>query len=85
MAEGDTIARAAKRMDDALAGEAVRVSAPSPRGKLAGVTRLDCRRLEEVASRGKHLLLHFEDVSRYHPRIVERAVCPADRSRRQDT
>jgi endonuclease VIII len=63
VAEGDTIARAAKRIDDALAGEVVQVSAPNPRGKLAGVTKLDGHCLEAVASRGKHLLLRFEDVT----------------------
>ncbi len=63
MAEGDTIARAARRIDEALAGELVRVSAPNPRGRLAGVERLDGRRLETVTAHGKHLLLRFGDLT----------------------
>ncbi|MGV1047087.1 MAG: Fpg/Nei family DNA glycosylase [Solirubrobacterales bacterium] len=60
MAEGDTILRAARRLDAALAGEAVAVSAPNPRGRAAGVERLDGRRFDGAEARGKHLLLGFE-------------------------
>ncbi|MGE5408071.1 MAG: Fpg/Nei family DNA glycosylase [Syntrophothermus sp.] len=60
MAEGDTILRLARRLDAALGGEALAASAPSPRGKAAGVERLDGRRLEAARARGKHLLLEFE-------------------------
>jgi endonuclease-8 len=60
MAEGDTILRIAHRLDAALAGNAVAARAPSPRGKAAAVERLDGKRVEQVESRGKHLLLHFE-------------------------
>jgi endonuclease VIII len=63
VAEGDTIARAARRIDDALAGEVVRVSAPSPQGRLAGVERLDGCRLETASAHGKHLLLRFGDLT----------------------
>ncbi len=59
MAEGDTILRAAHRLDAALTGQVVAVAAPSPRGRAAGAERLDGRRLERVESRGKNLLLHF--------------------------
>jgi len=63
VAEGDTIARAARRIDAALTGEVVAVSAPSPKGRLAGVERLDGRRLEAVTAHGKHLLLRFGDLT----------------------
>jgi endonuclease VIII len=63
MAEGDTILRAARRLDAALAGEMVSASAPNPRGRAAGVERLDGRRLEGVESHGKNLLLRFGDLA----------------------
>lgn len=62
MAEGDTILRAARRLDAALTGQTLAVSAPNPRGRAAGVERLDGRRLERVASHGKNLLLHCGDL-----------------------
>lgn len=62
MAEGDTIVRAARRLDAALAGEVVAASAPNPRGRAAGVERLDGRRLDGVESHGKNLLLRFGDL-----------------------
>jgi len=62
MAEGDTILRLARRIDAALAGEQIAASAPSPRGRAAGVERLDGRRLDRAEARGKHLLLHFGDL-----------------------
>jgi endonuclease-8 len=62
MAEGDTILRAARRLDAALAGEAVAVSTPNPRGRAARVERLDGRRLDAVESHGKNLMLHFGDL-----------------------
>jgi endonuclease-8 len=58
LAEGDTILRAARRIEDALAGEPLTVSAPNPRGRAAGVERLEGRTLERAEARGKHLLLH---------------------------
>jgi endonuclease-8 len=63
MAEGDTILRAARRLDAALGGEAVAASAPNPRGRAAGIERLDGRRLERVESHGKNLLLCFGDLA----------------------
>ena len=62
MAEGDTILRAARRIDAALSGETVAVSAPNPRGRAAGIERLDGRRLDRVESHGKNLLLRFGDL-----------------------
>ncbi len=62
MAEGDTVLRAARRLEAALAGEALGVRAPNPRGRVGGVERLDGRTLDGVESRGKHLLLGFGDL-----------------------
>jgi len=62
MAEGDTILRTARRLDAALAGEVVAAAAPNPRGRAAGVERLDGRRLDGVESHGKNLLLRFGDL-----------------------
>jgi endonuclease VIII len=61
VAEGDTILRAARRIGAALDGERLEVSAPNPRGRAAGIERLDGLNLERVDARGKHLLLHFGD------------------------
>jgi endonuclease-8 len=62
VAEGDTILRAARRIEGALAGEELEVRAPNPRGRAARVERLDGRVLERVEPRGKHLLLRFGDL-----------------------
>jgi endonuclease-8 len=62
MAEGDTILRAAHRLDAALTGETLAVAAPNPRGRAAGVERLDGRRLDRVSAHGKNLLLHCGDL-----------------------
>jgi len=62
VAEGDTILRAARRIDAAIGGEQVEVSAPNPRGRAAGVQRLDGKTIERVDARGKHLLLRFDDL-----------------------
>lgn len=62
MAEGDTVLRAARRLEAALAGEALGVRAPNPRGRVGGVEQLDGRTLDGVESRGKHLLLGFGDL-----------------------
>jgi endonuclease-8 len=63
VAEGDTILRAARRFEATLVGEEVTAVAPNPRGKAAGVERLDGRTLEAVQAHGKHLLLGFGEVS----------------------
>jgi endonuclease-8 len=62
LAEGDTILRAARRIEAALGGEEIEASAPNPRGRAAGIERLGGRRLERVEARGKNLLLHFGDL-----------------------
>ncbi|HXF30913.1 MAG TPA: DNA-formamidopyrimidine glycosylase family protein [Solirubrobacterales bacterium] len=62
MAEGDTILRAKNRLADALVGEPIAVETPNPRGRAAGVERLDGRILEGVDAHGKHLLLDFGDL-----------------------
>lgn len=62
MAEGDTVLRVGRRIEAALAGEDLAVSAPNPRGRAAGVERLDGRRLERVDTHGKHLLLGFGEL-----------------------
>jgi endonuclease-8 len=59
VAEGDTILRAAKRIEKALGGEEVALAAPNPRGRAAGVERLDGKALERADAHGKHLLLRF--------------------------
>jgi endonuclease-8 len=63
MAEGDTILRLARRFERTIVGETVSASAPNPRGRAAGIERLDGRRLEGVEARGKHLLLDFGELS----------------------
>jgi endonuclease VIII len=62
MAEGDTILRAKHRLVDALVGEAIAVSAPNPRGRAAGVERLDGRTLAAIDAHGKHLIFDFGDL-----------------------
>jgi endonuclease VIII len=59
MAEGDTILRAARRLDQALAGQAVEARAPSPRGRSLGLQRLDGLTVVAVEPHGKNLLFDF--------------------------
>jgi len=61
MPEGDTIHRAARRMDAALRGrEMVLADAPNPRSPIHGrAKKLEGSVLEKVEARGKHLLAHF--------------------------
>jgi endonuclease-8 len=70
MAEGDSILRIARRLDQALAGTEVSVHTPGQR-RPAGlpVARIDGRQLERVESRGKHLLLHFEGGNVLHSHL----------------
>jgi endonuclease-8 len=64
LAEGDTILRTARRLRRAMRGEVVvEVEAPNPRGRAAGLERLPGRTLEEVESRGKHLVLDFGELA----------------------
>ena len=62
MAEGDTVLRAARRIEQTLGGAEVSVSSPNPRGRIAGLERLEGRRLEAVEAHGKNLLLRFGDL-----------------------
>ncbi len=71
MPEGDTIHRAARKIQAALGGREIALAdAPSPRspihsrsGELAGST------LELAEARGKHLLLHFSDDQVIHSHL----------------
>jgi endonuclease-8 len=63
MAEGDTILRAARTLDRALAGKAVRVTAPNPRGRATRIERLDGMTVREVRALGKNLVLDFGDLA----------------------
>lgn len=63
MAEGDTILRLARRFEQTIVGETVAATAPNPRGKAAGIERLNGQCLEAVEARGKHLLLFFGELS----------------------
>lgn len=62
MAEGDTILRAARRIEAAIGGKKVEVGAPNPRGRAARLERLGGPTLERTSTHGKHLLLHFGDL-----------------------
>lgn len=63
MAEGDTILRAARRLEAALAGQRLSATASDPRAQAAGIERLDGRVLETVTAHGKHLLLRFGELT----------------------
>jgi endonuclease VIII len=63
MAEGDTILRAKHRLADALVGQPVAVSAPNPRGRAAGIERLDGLTLDGIDTHGKHLVFRFGDLA----------------------
>jgi endonuclease VIII len=62
LAEGDTVLRAARRIEQALGGAEVVASSPNPRGRTARLERLDGRRLEAAGAHGKNLLLRFGDL-----------------------
>ena len=62
MAEGDTILRLARRIDDALGGEKIAAESPSPRGRATEVEQLNGRTLLSAGARGKHLLFDFDDL-----------------------
>jgi endonuclease-8 len=71
MPEGDSLRRAASRLQ-VLVGERVDVETPHPRAAARGLSeRLDGRRLEAVEAVGKNLLLTFEGglVLRSHLRM----------------
>lgn len=74
MPEGDTIHRAARRLQ-VLIGERVEVETPHPRAQaVIDFARLDGRVLESVAAVGKNLVLRFEGgiVLRSHLRLSGR-------------
>ncbi|HZT84579.1 MAG TPA: DNA-formamidopyrimidine glycosylase family protein [Gaiellaceae bacterium] len=74
MPEGDSLHRAARRLQ-VLVGERVEVETPHPRAAIKGLAaRLDGRRLEGVEAVGKNLLLRFEGglVVRSHLRMKGR-------------
>jgi endonuclease VIII len=74
MPEGDSLARAARRLQ-VLVGERVEVESPHPRAAVKRVAeRLDGRRLVAVDAAGKNLLLRFDDgtVLRSHLRMSGR-------------
>jgi endonuclease VIII len=85
MPEGDSLARAARRLQ-VLVGERLEVEAPHPRAAVKRVAeRLDGRRLLGVEALGKNLLLRFEDgiVLRSHLRMSGRwTVRPRSRPHR---
>jgi endonuclease-8 len=62
VAEGDTIMRAARRIEAAVGGQELEVRPHSARAHAARLDRIDGRRLNRVESHGKHLLLHFGDL-----------------------
>ena len=62
MAEGDTILRAAQRLEAALGGRELVVTARSGPARAARVGQIDGQRLERAEARGKHLLLHCGDL-----------------------
>jgi endonuclease-8 len=63
MPEGDTVHRAARRLNAALAGRSIELAeAPSPRSPLhRRAAELRGRTLDGAEARGKHLLAHFSD------------------------
>ncbi len=74
MPEGDTVHRAARRLQ-VLVGEELEVESPHPRARALGVAEgLDGRRLESVEALGKNLVLCFEGgvVLRSHLRMTGR-------------
>ena len=74
MPEGDSLHRAARRLQ-ALVGERVEVETPHPRAAaLALAERLDGKKLESVRAVGKNVLLEFEGglVLRSHLRMSGR-------------
>jgi endonuclease-8 len=83
MPEGDTLHRAARRLQ-MLVGEQVEVETPHPRAQASiDAAQLDGRRLESAEAFGKNLVLRFEGgvVLRSHLRMSGRwTVCPRGRA-----
>lgn len=70
MPEGDSIVRLARRLRPALGTGPLRVQAPHPKGRLAGVEALDGHRLIGIDTHGKHLLLRFDGGLVLHSHIA---------------
>lgn len=71
MPEGDTIHRAARRINAALAGKRLELAdAPNPRSPLhLSATELQDQTLIEAEARGKHLLVHFDGGAVVHSHL----------------
>ena len=71
MPEGDTIHRAAERINAALAGREIELAeAPNPRSPLhRRAEELRGQQLEEAEGRGKHLLVHFSGGAVVHTHL----------------
>ena len=71
MPEGDTIHRAAARINTALAGREIELAeAPNPRSPLhTRAAELRGRVLEQAEGRGKHLLVHFSGGAVVHTHL----------------
>lgn len=80
MPEGDTIWRAARRIRDSLQGRVIE-SAGSTAGP-ALAARVEGAALEEVETRGKHLLLHMSNGSSVHTHLGMQGRWRATRVRR---
>jgi endonuclease-8 len=75
VAEGDSILRVARSLNARLAGKEISARTPGPR-RPAGLpaSELDGRTLERVESRGKHLLLHFDEALVLHSHLGMRGM-----------
>ena len=74
MPEGDSLARAARRLQ-VLVGQRIEAESPHPRAAVKRIAeRIDGRRLQSVEASGKNLLLRFEGgvVVRSHLRMTGR-------------
>lgn len=71
MPEGDTIHRAARRLDTALRGKEMQLAdAPNARSPIHGrAKRLEGATLERVEARGKHLIAHFSNDLAIHSHL----------------
>jgi endonuclease VIII len=71
VAEGDTIHRAALRLDAALGGRTIELGeAPNPRSPIHGrAAELRGRTLERVEARGKHLIASFSGGAALHSHL----------------
>jgi endonuclease VIII len=71
MPEGDTIHRAARRLEAALGGREIELAdAPNPRSPIHGrAAGLQGAILERVEARGKHLLAHFSNGLAVHSHL----------------